>query len=122
MSKRLFSLAKTPIGDLIVGLAFGKLSGVLPVKRLKETEKVIAFWHPKPAYEKHILIVPKKAIANLTTLNPNDIEYISEVFLVAQELVNSLKLEGDGYSLLTNGGKKQEVNQLHFHLTSGKKI
>lgn len=122
MSKRVFALAKTPVGDLIVGLAFGRFSKLLPVKKLKETDKVIAFWHPKPFWEKHILIVPKKAIKRLTALRDSDLGYIDEAFKVAKELVETLGWEKDGYTLLINGGKRQEVNQLHFHLTSGKEL
>lgn len=122
ISKKLFSLAKTPLGDLIVGIAFGKFSNLLPVKRIKETPKVIAFWHPKPFWEKHILIIPRKQIKNLTSLKYEDGEYIYEVFKVAGEIVKELGWEKDGYSLLANGGKRQEVNQLHFHLNSGKQI
>lgn len=121
MSK-LFSLAKTPIGDLIVGIAFGRLSKLLPVKRVKETGMVIAFWHPKPFWERHILIVPKKAINKITALKKEDLDYISEVYKVAKEIVEELKFEKDGYTILTNGGNRQEVNQLHFHLASGKQI
>ena len=121
MSK-LFALAKTPIGDLIIGIAFGKLSKLLPIKRVKETSMVIAFWHPKPFWERHILIVPKKAIKKITTLEEEDLDYVSEVYKVAKEIVEELKLEKDGYTILTNGGNRQEVNQLHFHLASGKQI
>jgi histidine triad (HIT) family protein len=122
ISKKLFSLAKTPLGDLIVGIAFGKFSKLLPVKRIKETTKVIAFWHPKPFWEKHILIIPKKQIKNITSLKYEDGEYLYEVFKVAGEIINELGWEKEGYSLLANGGKRQEVNQLHFHLHSGKQI
>jgi len=49
ISKQLFKLAKTPLGDLIVGISFDTpLNKLLPVKRIKETDKVLAFWHPKP--------------------------------------------------------------------------
>ena len=119
ISKKLFSLAKTSIGDLIVGLAFGKLSKLLPVKVVKETSKVIAFWHPKPFWEKHILIVPKKAIKKITAIKESDLEYIKEVYLVTKEIVNELGWGKEGYTLTTNGGNRQEVNQLHFHLWSG---
>ena len=122
MSKKLFALAKTPIGDLIIGLAFGKFSKLLPVKKLKETDKVVAFWHPKPFWEKHILIVPKRAIKKLTLLSEKDMEYVDEVFRVARELVETLGWEKEGYTLLANGGKRQEVNQLHFHLASGREL
>ena len=122
MRKKLFNLAKAPVGNIIVGLAFGKFSKLLPVKRLKETENVIAFWHTKPFWEKHILIIPKKQIKNITSLKYEDGEYLFEVFKVAGEIVNELDWEKEGYSLLVNGGKRQEVNQLHFHLHSGKQI
>ena len=121
MSK-LFSLAKTPMGDFIVGIAFGKLSKLIPVKRIKETNKIIAFWHPKPFWEKHILIVPKKAIKKITALKDEDLDYVAEVYKVAKEIVKELEWEKDGYTILTNGGNRQEVSQLHFHLASGKQI
>ena len=122
VSKKLFDLGKTPIGDLIVGFAFGKFSKLLPVKRLRETNKVIAFWHPKPFWEKHVLIVPKKSIKSLTSISDKDLRYINEAIIVAKELVRELGWEIDGYTFSVNGGKRQEVNQLHFHLSSGKKI
>jgi len=120
--KKASDLAKTPIGDLIVGLVFGKFSKLLPVKKVKETDKVIAFWHPRPLWEKHILIVPKKPIKKLIIFTKKDEEYISEIFKITAELVKKLELENKGYSLIVNGGKKQEVKQLHFHLYSGKKL
>jgi len=119
LAKKLFSLAKTPLGDLIVGLAFGKFSSLLPVKKIKETEKAVAFWHPKPFWEKHILIVPKKPIKKIVFLTEQDMPYIEEVFRMAKDLVKELGWENGGYSLQVNGGNRQEVNQLHFHLYCG---
>lgn len=121
MSKLLFKVAKSPLGDLIIGLAFGKLSNLLPVKKVKETDKAIAFWPPKPFWEKHILIVPKKAIQNLVSLKPGDFIYIEEVYKVAQELITELSWQDD-YFLVVNGGRRQEVNQVHFHLGRGKEL
>lgn len=122
VSKGLFSLAKTPLGDLIVGLAFGKFSGLLPIKRVKETDKIVAFWHPKPFWEQHILIVPKRPIKRITSLTEEDMVYVTEAFRVAKQVVEELGWETDGYTLLVNGGNRQEVNQLHFHLCRGKEI
>ncbi len=122
ISKFLFFLAKSPIGDLIVGIAFGNLSGLLPVKRIKETDKVVAFWHPKPYWEKHILLVPKKAIKSLTSLKDEDYIYINEVYKVAKEIVEEQGWEKNGYTILANGGSRQEVSQVHFHLSSGAEL
>jgi len=121
-SKKLFSLAKSPLGDLIVGLAFGKFSKLLPVKRIVDNDRVIAFWHPKPFWEKHILIIPKKPIKKLTTVTEDDLPYIAEIYRVVKQIVTDLGWDKGGYSLITNGGSRQEVNQLHFHLCSGREV
>jgi histidine triad (HIT) family protein len=118
-TQRLFTLSKTALGDFIVGLAFGKLSSLLPVKRVMETDKVIAFWHPSPSFEKHILIVPKKPIKGILDLTAADFDIMTEVYTVTGQIVRDLGLDEAGYSLICNGGKRQEVHQLHFHLTSG---
>ena len=119
MKKALFALAKSPLGELIVGIAFGNFSKMLPVKRIHETDKVLAFWHPKPYWENHILIVPKRAIKNISALQPNDFEYVTEVYKVAQEIIKDSGWQETDYTIVTNGGSRQEVAQLHFHLGSG---
>lgn len=105
ISQKMFTFSKTPLAGKLVGIVFSKLSRHLPVKKIKETDLVIAFWHPKPFYEKHILIVPKKAIKNITSISKDDQEYIVEVYKVTGEIVNKLGWEKDGYTILANGGK-----------------
>ncbi len=119
MKEALFALAKSPLGELIVGIAFGTFSKLLPVRRVRETDKVLALWHPKPYWEYHILIVPKKAIKNISALQPGDFEYVAEVYRVAQEIVKERGWQESDYTIVTNGGTRQEVAQLHFHLGSG---
>ena len=119
MNKALFTLAKSPLGKLIIGIAFGTFHGLLPVDRVKETEKVLAFWHPKPFWEEHIIIVPKKAIKSLDAMSPDDLPYITEVFKVAREIVIGKGWDKAAFTITTNGGTRQEVAQLHFHLGRG---
>jgi len=47
ISKFLFQTTITPPGDFLVGLTFSKFSKVLPVKRVYETKRVMAFWGRK---------------------------------------------------------------------------
>ncbi len=119
ISRYLFNLAKTPLGDLIVGLAFGKFSSLLPVKKIIETDKVIAFWHPKPFWEFHILIVPKHPIRSLLSIDSESHVYILEMYEVLKKVITELKWESEEYSTLINGGKRQEVGQIHMHLFKG---
>jgi histidine triad (HIT) family protein len=122
LNKKAFNVAKSPIGKLIVGAVFGRFATRLPIKKVFENNKVIAFWHPKPYWEKHILIVPKKRIAKLTSVKPEEAEYVYWVFAAAIEILQKLGWEKEGYSITINGGPRQEVAQLHFHLHSGKVI
>lgn len=59
VAKKLFSFSKTKLGGLIVGLSFGKFSRLLPIKGIIETDKVIAFWHPKPLTKNTFSLFPK---------------------------------------------------------------
>lgn len=82
----------------------------------------MAFHHPQPVYPTHILIVPKKAIANLSALQPADDRFLAEVFSTVQKLVAELGLGEAGYRLVVNGGEYQEVPLLHFHLIAGGEV
>jgi histidine triad (HIT) family protein len=92
------------------------MSDFMPVNKLLETENVLAFYHPAPAHDLHILIVPKRKVKSLMELK--DEQLLAEIVQAAQQLVEELQLEKGGYSLLVNGGHYQDVNQLHFHLIS----
>ena len=98
------------------------MSFVIPVKRLRETETMLAFHHPQPSYPLHILLVPKKAIASLSELDTSDDQFLVDVFRSAQELVEELDLTVGGYRLILNGGEYQDVPLLHFHLIAGNQV
>lgn len=90
------------------------MSFAIPVKRLRETDTLMAFRHPKPAYPFHVLIVPKKAIASLMELDSSDAAFLADLYSTVQSLVEEFKLPA--YRLIVNGGEFQDVPQLHFHL------
>lgn len=95
------------------------MSFAIPVNRLRETETLIAFRHPRPSYPLHILIVPKKALTSPADLKPEDAEFLVDLFATVGSLVSEYELETPGYRLIANGGSFQNVPQLHFHLISG---
>lgn len=53
----------------LIGWIFAHMSFAIPVQRLRETKTLMAFYHPKPAYAFHVLLVPKKAVASLMELD-----------------------------------------------------
>jgi hypothetical protein len=43
----------------------------IPVKRLRETDSLVVFFHPKPAYPFHVILLPKKGIHSFSDLEPD---------------------------------------------------
>ena len=113
-------LARSPLLRHLVGWVFATMSFALPVHRLRETRTLIAFYHPRPIYPVHVLLVPKKALPSLAEISPEDQEFLVDLFECVQSLVAELNLEPYGYRLIANGGKYQDIPQLHFHLVSEK--
>ncbi len=100
----------------LIGWLFAHMSFAIPVQRLRETETLLAFHHPKPAYPFHVLLVPKKAILSMQELDPSDTAFLSDLYSTVQSLVKEFQLPA--YRLIVNGGEYQDFPQLHFHLIS----
>ena len=120
MKRLLLAIARFRWTGQLVGWGFENMSFAIPVDRLVETDTLLAFHHPSPAYPLHILLVPKRQIATLSAISDTDIDVIAELFAVVRELVKQFELEEHGYRLVANGGPYQDVKQVHFHLTSDK--
>lgn len=103
---------------------FGKIiKGELQAEKVFENERILAIKDLYPAAPVHILIMPKKEIADLQSVTPDDLPLLSEICLVAQKLAKQFGIE-KGYRLLTNNGSDagQAVFHLHFHLIGGKRL
>jgi histidine triad (HIT) family protein len=115
-------LARTRPGRFLVGWIFAHMSQLLPLDRLAETGTLVAFRHPQPAYPFHALIVPKKQVASLESLDPAESAFLTDLYSTVQALVKRFDLGTGGYRLIVNGGKFQDFPQLHFHLISDHQI
>lgn len=118
IQKWLFLLARTQVGHWLVRVMFTYFSNLLPVCKVAETDSLVAFYHPRPSYAFHLLLVPKKATANFLELPAAD-PFLRELTETVQKLVKQFDLEPAGYRLIVNGGAFQDIPQLHFHLVSG---
>jgi len=100
----------------LIGWIFAHMSFAIPVKRLRETTNLIAFYHPSPSYKFHVIIVPKRWARTLADLDPNDTAFLTDLYSTAQSLVDEFNLKA--YRLIVNGGEYQDFPHLHFHLIS----
>jgi histidine triad (HIT) family protein len=92
------------------------MSFVIPAKRLRETETLLAFCHPKPVYPFHVVLVPKQVVPSLIEFDPAQSEFLSDMVAAVQSLVTEFQLPA--YRLIVNGGEYQDFPHLHFHLIS----
>ena len=92
------------------------MSFAIPAKRLRETDTLLAFYHPKPSYPFHVVLVPKETVPSLMELDPAQPEFLSELYSTVQSLVTEFQLPA--YRLIVNGGEYQDFPHLHFHLIS----
>ena len=101
----------------LTGFIFTHMSFLVPAERLRETDTLLAFHHPKPSYPFHVVLVPRQAIPDLMALDPSNAKFLSDLFEVVGSLVTEFQLPA--YRLIVNGGEYQEFPHLHFHLISG---
>jgi histidine triad (HIT) family protein len=96
----------------------------LPATIIYEDGNVVAFKDINPIAPVHYLIIPKKHIASINHLEPQDKELIGELFLAAKKIANKEGIADNGYRLVFNVGKDsgQMVDHLHLHLLGGKKL
>lgn len=100
---------------------FAKIvSGEIPVERLAETERVIAFADAAPKAPVHILVIPKTTeYENVVELAAGDPLLLAEMVAVAQQLANQ-HADGD-FRLVFNTGANagQTVFHVHAHVLAG---
>jgi len=86
----------------------------IPTEFLYENEDIMVFPDIHPIKKVHLLIVPKKHIADFLELEEDHI--LSKIKKTIHTMVRQHKLEDKGYRLIVNGGGAQVVQHLHFHL------
>ena len=116
---RPYTLLRRPFFYRIFIWMLNHLPFAIPVERLRETDSLMAFFHPRPDYPFHVIFVPKKAIRSLADLDPAD-PFLADLVSAVQSLVEEYHLPA--YQLIVNGGEYQEFPHLHFHLISNQQF
>ena len=96
------------------------LSGKTTVAKVFETDNVLAYWHTRPFWETHIVVIPKTHIGSLLTLN--DQTLLVEIFDVVKKVASMVVNDCGAARVLTNLGAYQDSKHLHFHVNAGKQI
>ena len=91
------------------------INGEIPSYKLYEDNDILAFLDINPTNAGHTLIIPKKHILDVMEI---DDDSIVKIINKAKDIANLItsKLEANGFSLLQNNGKLQEVKHFHLHV------
>ncbi|MBS5909581.1 MAG: HIT domain-containing protein [Paenibacillus macerans] len=98
------------------------LSGRTLVEKVFETENVLAYHHTRPYYPVHIVVIPKKHISSLLTLEQSDNELLIELMDVVKKVASQVQSEHGACRVLINLGKYQDSKHLHFHVFFGEPL
>jgi histidine triad (HIT) family protein len=96
----------------------------IPAKIVHEDEYAIAFEDLNPQAPVHMLIVPKKHIADIHSIVVAERELIGHLFFVAKTIASTKGLDKSGYRMVINNGHDagQTVFHIHLHLLSGRRF
>ena len=96
----------------------------IPTEFRYEDDEVLAFDDIRPIAPVHILIIPKKPIVSIETMDDGDAPIVGKMFLVARNIARDLKISEKGYKLLIRVGRDggQEAPHLHLHLLGGARL
>ena len=97
------------------------LSGKVDVNVVHETDNVLAYHHTRPFWETHIVVIPKRHISSLLTLESSDNDLFLELFEVIRAVAADVVTGKGSARVLTNLGEYQDSKHLHFHVYSGER-
>lgn len=98
------------------------LSGKTAVEKIIETENVLAYYHTRPAYEVHAVVIPKKHISSLIAISDKDNDLLLELLSVVKQVASRVVSERGACRVITNLGEYQDTKHLHWHVVYGKRI
>ncbi|MFD7873647.1 HIT domain-containing protein [Streptomyces sp. NPDC059766] len=93
------------------------LAGTVPIKKVTETDRVLAFHHTNPSYPVHIVVIPKEHVPSLSDLGSADEDLLHDVVAVVREVAAEVEKEHGSCSVTTNLGLYQESKHMHWHVT-----
>ena len=92
----------------------------IPAKIAYEDDRYIVIHDINPQAPVHVLVIPKRDIATLNALTPDDAELVGGMFLVAQKMMKELG-HTDYRTVFNCGpGAQQSVFHIHLHVLAGR--
>lgn len=92
------------------------LAGKLEIRKVWEDERVLAFYHPHPQAEIHVVVIPKAHVSSL--LDPLALEgsLLSSMMQAIQVTARELGLDSKGFYVRANAAAPGVTPHMHWHI------
>lgn len=96
----------------------------IPGSIVYEDDRVLAFNDINPQAPTHVLVVPKRHIASLNDITPEDDQIVGELVRRAAAIASGRGISAGGYRVVfnTNRDAGQTVFHIHLHLIGGRSM
>lgn len=94
----------------------------IPASIVYEDDRVLAFDDINPRAPAHVLVIPKRHVASLNDLGPEDDALVGELVRRAAAIASDRGLSSTGFRTVfnTGGDAGQTVFHIHLHLLGGR--
>jgi histidine triad (HIT) family protein len=98
------------------------IEGKIPSKKVYEDDDVVAFDDIQPQAPVHVLVIPKKHVATLNDLAPEDDAVTGKLLRVAARIAKERGIAERGWRATVNVNRDahQLVFHVHLHLMGGR--
>ncbi len=98
------------------------LAGDIPAEIVYESDTAIGFRDINPKAPTHVVIIPRKHIATINDIQPDDQQVVGSLFTAAREIAEKEGHADVGYRVVMNCNEAagQTVFHIHLHLLAGR--
>ena len=100
------------------------IAGERPARIVHQDERLVAIEDINPQAPVHVLVIPRKHIATLNDLTPEDEGLVGELVRCAASIARDRGIDQSGYRTVfnCNRGAGQSVFHIHLHLVGGRRM
>jgi histidine triad (HIT) family protein len=97
-------------------------AGDIPADLVHEDDQVLAFRDIAPQAPLHALVIPRKHIPSVASVDDEDQGLMGRLVTVARDVAAAEGVASTGYRLVINAGSDggQAVDHLHLHVLGGR--
>jgi histidine triad (HIT) family protein len=98
------------------------LKGLADVDVYFQNERIFAFHHTNPLWENHIVLLPRRHIESLLTLEEADNDLLLELMRTARTIAGDFMARFGACRVYTNLGEYQSSKHLHWNIGCGRQL